>query len=78
MDGHDHYLEGEHQLRLADGKPTYSEAAAQHVERATSHFTAALAWSALWTEVPEPDAVPLCDGSCGQQAPHHVHFEPLA
>jgi hypothetical protein len=43
MNGHQHIAEGEHELAVANTKPTYSEAAAQHVARATAHFTAAVA-----------------------------------
>jgi hypothetical protein len=110
MNGHQHYAEGEHELALADTKPTYSEAAGQHVARAAAHFAAALAWSALRTWSPEelseggcesPGCSPhlpcspeceasydmplpvefgpldvLCDGSCGERAPHAIHTEP--
>lgn len=43
MNGHEHIEQGEHELAVADTKTTYSDAARAHVERATAHFTAAVA-----------------------------------
>jgi hypothetical protein len=44
MNGHEHIEQGEHELAVADTKVTYGDAARAHVQRATAHFTAAVAY----------------------------------